>query len=599
MKKTAFLLFLLIQTTLGQYIYRSPYLAEPERMIGYVDSCAKFWTKVYDPAAGGFYTNVDRAGNVMTSSGTNKNMISQSRDAYGFLRAFMLTGKNEYLVHARNALDFMYKSAWDKSYGGWHDVVDKNGNPTRATDNKTAFNQHYALLGITAAYETMHDTADWSILEKGLAHNEAHFWDSRPDYYGYYDNTKYDGTTPSGKSFNATVDAITTHLLHMYLMTGDSTYKIRLHQVAANMLQYLTASAPLQAIGFVEVYNTNWEWNPSETMSIMGHVLKTAWCFARVYDIDPDTAYLSAAERLVAMVLQKGYDHQNGGPYKDYNRVTGEMLMWGKTDTAKAWWQMEQAITAGLLLYKITGKQEYLEMADETLDFFMKYFVDRTYGEVYENRTKYGGFIWNENKGGSGKAGYHSTELGYYVYLYGSLLIHRQPVVLYYNFSPLQVDRQITLNPISSPLYRIQSITRNDTSFTDFDRDKKILNLPAGTGGKFRVTFEPTGQVNVTQTVSSAVPERFTLMQNYPNPFNPSTTFKFSVPEAGAVTLRIYDMLGREIASPYNGSATAGTHLVVWNAAGLSSGMYLARMEFTPGNRHTTVSESRKIVLMK
>jgi len=79
------------------------------------------------------------------------------------------------------------------------------------------------------------------------------------------------------------------------------------------------------------------------------------------------------------------------------------MLMWGKTDTAKAWWQMEQAVTSGLFLYEITGKNMYLQMADETLLFFMKYFVDHTYGEVYENRTKYGLQIWDTDKAAAAK----------------------------------------------------------------------------------------------------------------------------------------------------------------------------------------------------
>ena len=62
----------------------------------------------------------------------------------------------------------------------------------------------------------------------------------------------------------------------------------------------------------------------------------------------------------------------------------GEMLMWGQADTAKAWWQMEQAVTAGLMMYNITGESQYLQMADETLKFFMTYFVDhRVWGSLF------------------------------------------------------------------------------------------------------------------------------------------------------------------------------------------------------------------------
>jgi hypothetical protein len=60
-----------------------------------------------------------------------------------------------------------------------------------------------------------------------------------------------------------------------------------------------------------------------------------------------DTSYLAAAEKLAQHVLAKGYDHQYGGPYKDYNRTTGQMLMWGIADTAKAWWQMSRRSSTG------------------------------------------------------------------------------------------------------------------------------------------------------------------------------------------------------------------------------------------------------------
>ena len=100
---------------------------------------------------------------------------------------------------------------------------------------------------------------------------------------------------------------------------------------------------------------------------------------------------------------RKGYDHEYGGPYKDFNRVTGEMLLWGLGDSAKAWWQMEQAIVGGLQMYNLTHEDWYLQMADETINFFMQYFVDHQYGEVYENRKRRGGLAWNEAKGNSGK----------------------------------------------------------------------------------------------------------------------------------------------------------------------------------------------------
>ncbi len=419
--KYFYIFILVINFTYAQYIPQSPYLQNPALAIPYVDSCAQFWTQVYDSVNGGFYTNVDRYGNVIVSWGTNKDLITQSRDAYGFVRAYMLTGNQTFLVMARHALDFMYAHAWDATHDGWYHSLDRYGNPINPNDVKTAFDQHYALLGIAAYYEATRDTADWNQLMTGYSSSEIHLWDNNAQSFGYYDNGSYDWSSVSGKSFNATVDAITTNVLELYLLTGDNVYKDRLIQLADNILTHLYTSMPQQAIGFVEEYYSDWAWNNNETMTIMGHVLKAGWCLGRINQLFPDTAYVSAAHDLIQNVWDNGYDHELGGPYKDFNRDTGEMLMWGQVDTAKAWWQMEQAVTAGLMMYNITGESQYLQMADETLSFFMTYFVDHEYGEVYSDRTRYGGQIWGLEKGSSSKAGYHSIELGYYTYLYGNL----------------------------------------------------------------------------------------------------------------------------------------------------------------------------------
>ena len=63
----------------------------------------------------------------------------------------------------------------------------------------------------------------------------------------------------------------------------------------------------------------------------MGHVLKTAWVLGRIHELFPDPASVQIAESLAQNVWQRGYDHQLGGPYKDYDRLTGVMMMYVAT----------------------------------------------------------------------------------------------------------------------------------------------------------------------------------------------------------------------------------------------------------------------------
>ncbi len=75
-----------------------------------------------------------------------------------------------------------------------------------------------------------------------------------------------------------------------------------------------------------------------------------------------------------------------------------------------------------------------------------------------------------------------------------------------------------------------------------------------------------------------SLPNGYSLEQNYPNPFNPTTNIRFSIPEAQHVTLKIFDVLGREVATLINGEITSGIHTVKFNAANYASGLYIYRL---------------------
>lgn len=104
----------------------------------------------------------------------------------------------------------------------------------------------------------------------------------------------------------------------------------------------------------------------------------------------------------------------------------------------------------------------------------------------------------------------------------------------------------------------------------------------------YGVTFQ-LSSVN-DQVVS---PNKFELQQNYPNPFNPATTIRFSIPEKSMVTLKVYDMLGREVTTLVNEIKDAGTHTVKFAGKDLPSGMYLYTL--TAGNYTAT----KKMMLVK
>ncbi|MBX2990434.1 MAG: carboxypeptidase regulatory-like domain-containing protein [Bacteroidetes bacterium] len=101
------------------------------------------------------------------------------------------------------------------------------------------------------------------------------------------------------------------------------------------------------------------------------------------------------------------------------------------------------------------------------------------------------------------------------------------------------------------------------------------------------------------------VPTAYALEQNYPNPFNPSTTIKFQIPNSSVVTLKVYDLLGREVTTLVNGQMNPGSYSVRWDATGFASGVYFCRMSaVSEAGRASTGSaqsfvQTRKLVLQK
>jgi hypothetical protein len=93
--------------------------------------------------------------------------------------------------------------------------------------------------------------------------------------------------------------------------------------------------------------------------------------------------------------------------------------------------------------------------------------------------------------------------------------------------------------------------------------------------------------------VSEKIPSEYVLAQNYPNPFNPNTNIVFSIKENGFVSLKIYDVLGKEVATLVNEQRSAGNYEVEFDASTLPSGMYIYKIQ--SGN----FIDSKKMLLLK
>ena len=157
-------------------------------------------------------------------------------------------------------------------------------------------------------------------------------------------------------------------------------------------------------------------------------------------------------------------------------------------------------------------------------------------------------------------------------------------------FASTEIDT--TLN---SSFVEVKNLSNNTKYFW---RVRALLNSTPGSWSDIW-NFEATIVTGIEN--NKTLPKDFTLSQNYPNPFNPSTVISYSIPSVGirqqpddlSVLIRVFDVLGREVATLVNKVQTAGNYKVTFNATHLSSGIYFYRME--AGD----FVQTKKLVLLK
>ena len=153
----------------------------------------------------------------------------------------------------------------------------------------------------------------------------------------------------------------------------------------------------------------------------------------------------------------------------------------------------------------------------------------------------------------------------------------------------------MSISDISATNYKVSSNLPKGTYYWTVvaqRTDNGVVSQPSAKG-KFIITG-----VTGIENNGSSIPTAYELMQNYPNPFNPTTTIKFSLPDASFVTLKVFDILGREIKTLISNDMTAGSHIVTWNGdddsgSKVASGNYIYRI--SAGK----FSQARKMTLLK
>jgi immune inhibitor A len=139
---------------------------------------------------------------------------------------------------------------------------------------------------------------------------------------------------------------------------------------------------------------------------------------------------------------------------------------------------------------------------------------------------------------------------------------------------------------------RGQAVGRSYFSNDGVMFDNSISTNPNGGDLNIRARLRATISTAVSEE-DGGIPVEYSLGQNYPNPFNPSTTIEFSLPQSSFATLKIYDALGKEIATLIAAKLNAGPHQVEWAPNNLPSGVYFYRLEAE------SFAQTKKLIMLK
>ena len=149
------------------------------------------------------------------------------------------------------------------------------------------------------------------------------------------------------------------------------------------------------------------------------------------------------------------------------------------------------------------------------------------------------------------------------------------------NNSQFNIERSEVSNGVSDNWYSIGTVQGNGNSNTPIDYSYTDNNL---TSGKYnyrlkQIDFNGNYEYhNLTNEVVIGVPEKFELSQNYPNPFNPVTNLGFGISDLGFVSLKVYDAMGKEVATLVNEIKPAGRYQVTFDGSNLGSGVYFYKI---------------------
>lgn len=448
------------------------------------------------------------------SSDVIQECATLSRLIYGLSSAYLMTGNNRYYEAAKKGVEYQRDTFRSDSHDGsfvvWSHAYDPvSGSkilPSRFDDDRDTiplYEQIYALAGLTQFYRITNDWETLNDIYRTICFFQKRYYD--PDRKGFFSHVDYANLEPNSpslgdncakKNWNSIGDHTPAYLLNLLLAirglpgeTFGNLYKDAMaiqNETADLIIEHFPD--PDANIPFVrERFTADWQYDPhykwQQDRAVCGHNLKIAWNLCRIFSLLPKTAYKELAVRLGESMKTSGLDQVRGGWFDVVERCPRSGMPYDFVwHNRKAWWQQEQGILAYLILYGLTGNEDYRSLARESIAYWNMTYLDFDYGGVHFDVTDDGLPYTKEVralKGSHSKSGYHVFELNYLANIYIRTFISKEPFRLY--FRPCDLRDNDTLNVLPDYLPRgalkMGKVSINGEESTKVNREMFSVHL--------------------------------------------------------------------------------------------------------------------------
>jgi cellobiose epimerase len=391
----------------------------------------KWYPQCVDSIYGGFISTYTY--DFKPTGQQDKFIVTQARHTWTTAKASELYPDVSYYIKcSRKGFNFMRDVMWDKTHGGFYNLVTRDGkDKSDPKAPKEAYGNAFAIYALAAYYHASRDTAALNLAKKAFMWLEKHSHD--PKYKGYYQHLQMDGTpvvrgvsVPSTSDLGYKDQNSSIHLLEafteLYSVWPDPLVRERLQEML-----FLIRDKIVTPKGYLVLFFTP-DWKPisyrdsSKEVILQhrylnhvsfGHDVETAYLMleaSHALGLKKDTRTLSVAKRMLDHSLQNGWDTKLGGFYDEgyYFKDSSKISI---IKDSKNWWAQAEGLNTLLLMADKypNDRWNYYDHFKKLWNYVQTYMIDHEYGDWYEEgldreperRTALKGHIW--------KATYHQS----------------------------------------------------------------------------------------------------------------------------------------------------------------------------------------------